>query len=165
MGPTPWVDQNQTYTSHPSHQVFLREYEMVAGRPVSTGRMIDGGGPGVKNIGNWGEVKAQARALLGIQLVDSDVFSVPLLATDPYGRFVRSAAGFPIMMLRNGTTQTGTPANPITTAGPDGIAGNGDDAVSTGHGFLDDIAHHAVPAPGLRPDDDGNVGSLTAPQP
>ena len=24
---TPFVDQNQTYTSHPSHQVFLREYE------------------------------------------------------------------------------------------------------------------------------------------
>ena len=23
---TPFVDQNQTYTSHPSHQVFLREY-------------------------------------------------------------------------------------------------------------------------------------------
>ena len=25
---TPFVDQNQTYTSHPSHQVFLREYMM-----------------------------------------------------------------------------------------------------------------------------------------
>ena len=24
---TPFVDQNQTYTSHPSHQVFLREYD------------------------------------------------------------------------------------------------------------------------------------------
>ena len=23
---SPWVDQSQTYTSHPSHQVFLREY-------------------------------------------------------------------------------------------------------------------------------------------
>ena len=23
---TPFVDQNQTYTSHASHQVFLREY-------------------------------------------------------------------------------------------------------------------------------------------
>ena len=30
---TPFVDQNQTYTSHPSHQVFLREYELdVTGR-------------------------------------------------------------------------------------------------------------------------------------
>jgi hypothetical protein len=26
---TPWVDQNQTYTSHSSHQLFLREYVLV----------------------------------------------------------------------------------------------------------------------------------------
>jgi hypothetical protein len=86
---TPFVDQNQTYTSHPSHQVFLREYVMegVPAQPVSTGRMIDGGGSiggvPVKNIGNWGEVKAQARNMLGIELADIDVFNIPLLATDP----------------------------------------------------------------------------------
>ncbi len=49
--------------------------------------MIDGGGAmsgvPVKNIGNWGEVKAQAAALLGIRLVDSDVFNVPLIADRP----------------------------------------------------------------------------------
>ena len=28
---TPWVDQNQTYTSNASHQVFLREYNMTEG--------------------------------------------------------------------------------------------------------------------------------------
>src|SRR4029077_6861827 len=27
---TPFVDQNQTYTSHPSHQVFLRAYTLNA---------------------------------------------------------------------------------------------------------------------------------------
>ena len=27
---TPFVDQNQTYTSHASHQVFLREYVLNA---------------------------------------------------------------------------------------------------------------------------------------
>ena len=33
---TAWVDQNQTYTSHPSHQVFLREYtDNSDGRPVA----------------------------------------------------------------------------------------------------------------------------------
>src|SRR5262245_53764425 len=38
---SPFVDQNQTYTSHPSHQVFLRAYEFDAsGRPVSTGKLI-----------------------------------------------------------------------------------------------------------------------------
>ena len=25
---SPWADQSQTYTSHPSHQVFLREYAL-----------------------------------------------------------------------------------------------------------------------------------------
>ena len=40
---TPFVDQNQTYTSHPSHQVFLREYELnAARRPVATGKLLDG---------------------------------------------------------------------------------------------------------------------------
>ena len=39
---TPFVDQNQTYTSHPSHQVFLREYVLDgAGKPVATGRLIE----------------------------------------------------------------------------------------------------------------------------
>ena len=43
---TPFVDQNQTYTSHPSHQVFLREYALVDGRPgapdlpVATGQLL-----------------------------------------------------------------------------------------------------------------------------
>ena len=32
---TSFVDQNQTYTSHPSHQVFLREYTTVDGKTVA----------------------------------------------------------------------------------------------------------------------------------
>ena len=39
---TPFVDQNQTYTSHPSHQVFLREYAFDANgmpqRPAACSR-------------------------------------------------------------------------------------------------------------------------------
>ena len=38
---SPWVDQSQTYTSHPSQQVFLREYAMnTLNRPVATGKML-----------------------------------------------------------------------------------------------------------------------------
>jgi hypothetical protein len=58
---TPWIDQNQTYTSHPSHQVFLRAYAVEAGRLGSTGYLLDGALAG--SIANWGEVKAQARTL------------------------------------------------------------------------------------------------------
>ena len=40
---SPWVDQSQTYTSHPSHQVFLREYALdAAGDPQATGSLITG---------------------------------------------------------------------------------------------------------------------------
>src|SRR5262245_54387515 len=81
---SPFVDQNQTYTSHPSHQVFLREYVLAGGRPVSNGKMIDGVGG---HIGNWGEIKQQAAQMLGIALSDLDVFNVPLLETDLYGYF------------------------------------------------------------------------------
>src|SRR6478672_2425782 len=81
---TPWVDQNQTYTSHPSHQVFLRQYTLDAqGRTIPDGKVLDGdhcaprgtGFPGddICNIGNWGQVKAQAASLLGIRLVDTDI--------------------------------------------------------------------------------------------
>ena len=78
---TPFVDQNQTYTSHPSHQVFLREYVLDgAGKPVATGRLIenrDAGDDGVYFTGDdvetgglatWAVVKAQAAMLLGIEL-------------------------------------------------------------------------------------------------
>src|SRR5262249_20947536 len=157
---TPFVDQNQTYTSHPSHQVFLREYVLNAqGRPVSTGRMIDGGGTingvPVRNIGNWGEVKAQAAALLGIALGDADVFNVPLLATDPYGRFLRGPNGFPLLIMASGPPREGSRDAPIATAG----------SRKTGHAFLDDIAHNAVPRPGLAPDDDSGISRAGDPEP
>ncbi|MDQ4007033.1 MAG: fibronectin type III domain-containing protein [Actinomycetota bacterium] len=135
---SPFVDQNQTYTSHPSHQVFLRDYAMNAdGDPVSTGRLINGPGGG---MGTWASVKQQARNLLGLRLRDTDALNVPLLATDPYGRFIRGANGFPQVMLSNGDLLEGDPA------------ANGGQGVTlplsarrTGHAFLDDIAHHAVP--------------------
>jgi Animal haem peroxidase len=141
---TPFIDQNQTYTSHASHQVFLREYHLGPdGRPASTGHLLDGANGG---IANWGEVKAQALNMLGIQLGDFDIGNVPLLRTDPYGRFIPDpTTGFAQVIVGVGAdgiantaddiVVTGTPTNPVTTAG----------ALRTGHAFLDDIAHHAAP--------------------
>ena len=87
---TPYIDQNQTYTSHPSHQVFLREYSLVGGNVVSTGKLLSHtvAGVGTTGEGTWADVKAQAASLLGIQLTDQDIFNVPLLATDRYGEFI-----------------------------------------------------------------------------
>jgi Ca2+-binding RTX toxin-like protein len=171
---SPFVDQNQTYSSHPSHQVFLRAYAFDAdGEPQATGKLIvdrDLGPDGVYGssddavkggMATWAVVKAQARDMLGIDLTDADVFNVPLLATDAYGQFIRGPNGFPQVVMK----------------GPDGLAGTADDflvegnpaapislanAVRTGHAFLDDIAHTAAPNPGLIPDADTVAGGPVA---
>jgi Ca2+-binding RTX toxin-like protein len=154
---TSFVDQNQTYTSHPSHQVFLREYVFnAAGDPVATGKLIEGPNGG---MANWGQVKALAAALLGIQLTDFDVGGVPLLRTDAYGNFIPGANGLPQL---------------ITGLGADGIPNTDDDvvvegniaapvdptavsAIRTSHAFLADIAHEAVPV-GKVADGDITIG-------
>ncbi|MGH2820414.1 MAG: peroxidase family protein, partial [Actinomycetota bacterium] len=149
---TPFVDQNQTYTSHPSHQVFLREYELnAAGKPVSNGKLLDGAGG---NIGNWAQVKAQAANLLGIDLADTDMLNVPLLKTDPYGRFERGPNGYPQIMRPGGGLLEGDPA----ANGGKGVSVPAN-ALRTGHAFLDDIAHHAVPIGDL----DHNPGTPPTP--
>ena len=132
---TPFVDQNQTYTSHPSHQVFLREYQMIDGKPLSTGRLLNG----EHGAGNWTEVKAQAAQMLGIQLTDTDIFNVPLLATDRYGEFLRGANGFVQIVTAHGLVE----GNPSANGGL-GVA-LPSDVLRTGHEFLADIAHTATP--------------------
>ncbi len=148
---TSWVDQNQTYTSHASHQVFLREYAFSVDTDanlindafaVSTGKLIDGANGG---IGNWAEVKAQALTMLGIKLTDYDVVNVPLLLTDQFGKFIPGANGYAQIII---TDPDGDPFSGDettvegTAAGIDLVAVG---ALRTGHAFLNDIAHAASP--------------------
>src|SRR5215831_9992749 len=175
---TPFVDQNQTYTSHPSHQAFLRAYAIGAdGQPHATGKLIENrdlGADGhfgtaddtpIGGMATWAVLKAQARDILGINLTDKDFDNVPLLATDAYGNFVKGPHGFPQIVMK----------------GADGLAGTADDflvegnpsapidltnAVRTGHQFLIDVAHNAVPvfdaAGNLVPDADHIAGNPVA---
>ncbi len=170
---TPFVDQNQTYTSHSSHQVFLREYVREDGQTLATGRLIDGtaaSGSFDGAIANWGEVKQQAIDMLGLKLNDFMVHNVPLLLTDQYGKFIPGANGYAqvfaqVQIINNATGQVvGIQGSPFLLSGIDG----GLDLVNlalptglpeppvgfsfktvpmgTGHAFLDDIAHHAAPS-------------------
>ncbi|AYC33300.1 heme peroxidase [Pseudomonas cavernae] len=146
---TPFVDQNQTYTSHPSHQVFLREYVLnAAGDPVATGKLITGANGG---MATWGDVKAQAANILGILLDDFDALNLPLLATDAYGNFIPGANGYPQLVI-NSTTLLEGGVPPVDAS----------QAMRTGHAFLDDIAHSANPrnsaGADLAPDADGVAG-------
>jgi hypothetical protein len=87
--------------------------------------------------------------MLGIQLSDFDVHDVPLLRTDLYGNFIPDpVTGFAqvitgagadgILNTSDDLVRVGSPINPvILTAAPP--------ALRTGHAFLNDIAHHAVP--------------------
>ncbi len=128
---TPWIDLNQVYTSNPSHQVFLREYVLVGGKPVATGQMLESatGGPPT-----WKDIKTQAELVLGIKLHDLNVHAVPAVLTDFYGEFVRGANGFPQLVTPNGAVE-GRISAPV----------NAMEAVSAGRAFLNDIAHDAVP--------------------
>ena len=142
---SPFVDQSQTYSSHASHQVFLRDYvDNTAGRPVPTGKLLstaDGGIP------PWSQVKSQAAGASGSALADRDVLDIPMVAADPYGNFIPGP-------------ERGLPQ--LVTVGPDGKALTADDVLVEGNrgagglpvpadvarigtAFLDDIAHTAVP--------------------
>ena len=152
-GTTSFIDQNQTYTSHASHQVFLRAYEKVdiAGDglgpvAVSTGKLLDGttaGGSVDGAMGNWAEVKAQAVEMLGIKMSDFDVHNVPLLVTDQYGKFLPGANGYAQLVM----APDGDAGNAIGVTGLALPAGHYHVAsIGTDHAFLNDIAHHAAPA-------------------
>ena len=143
---SPFVDQNQTYSSHPSHQVFLRAYELVNGKPKDTGELIENRSLGADGkygtaddtplggMATWAVVKAQARDILGINLNDADVNGGPLIATDEYGNFLPGANGLPQVVNGNVLVE-GVIGAPVSTL----------NATKGGYTFLDDIAHNAAP--------------------
>ena len=154
---SPFVNQNQTYSSHPSHQVFLRAYELNgAGAPVATGKLIvnrDLGADGIYGttddvliggMATWKVVKAQARDILGINLTDADVNNLPLLATDAYGNYLPGPGGRVQVVMVGSDGLPGTPDDVLVEGNPDAPIDLAN-AVRTGHAFLDDIAHTAAP--------------------
>ena len=187
---TPFVDQSQTYGSHPSHQVFLREYMVGSdGHLHSTGKLLShitagsdgvlGTSDDVRGLATWADLKANALKL-GILLTDADVNSVPLLATDAYGNAIFGPHGFVQVVVRTGN-------------GADGIAGTNDDTtvlvegnaagldlhdtaalggtvVRIGAGFIDDKNHNADPFDAqtgalLTADADTDIGSTAVGSP
>ncbi|MEP6665342.1 MAG: hypothetical protein ABJA81_02740, partial [Nocardioidaceae bacterium] len=138
---SPWVDQSQTYTSHASHQAFLREYvNNSAGVPVSTGKLLGGQLPAPAGVdtgmATWTTTKEQAATLLGLKLVDSDVLNVPMLAVDAYGKFIPGPdRGLPQYVTTTGLVE-GNTASPVPVP------------ANVRHfdtPFLTDIAHNADP--------------------
>ncbi len=156
---TPFVDQNQTYSSHPSHQVFLREYILGAdGLLHTTGNLLQHaeGKDGLlgtlddnSGMATWGDLKANALKL-GIVLTDYNVGNVPLLLTDAYGNFIRG----PLF----GGAQVVTDSGPVEM-NPNAPALLPATAHFTDHAFINDMAHFASPfsSTGILPQD-GDAG-------
>ena len=151
---SPFVDQSQTYTSHSSHQVFVREYELVTGRPITTGKFLSA--PDGDGMANWAQIKEQASTKLGLQLLDTDVNDIPLIVADPYGNFIPGPLrGMPMVMIGGNAVE----GDPAANAGQ-GISLVGADRIGTA--FLNDIAHAAGPgstASPKTPDADTTAGN------
>src|SRR5215510_11257537 len=184
---TPFVDQNQTYTSHPSHQVFLREYTggvvdgVNTGPVASTGELLNHlDANGNHTLPTWADVKANALKL-GIKLDDHDVGNVPLLATDAFGNLILGPHGLAQIIVditqvdAGGITHhtqhlvEGTAAGISLTAPPlpgdIDLALGGVTAEATlriGHAFINDMAATAAPFDDfgnpLLPDSDAGLG-------
>jgi len=170
---TPWIDQSQTYGSHASQNFFLRKYSTaVSGSNItirSTGSLLDNAAGGLPT---WADIKAQALQL-GIKLTDYDAKSVPVIATDQYGKFIPGSHGYPIMLFSNGTSYRWVEGIAAGLPTEGGAAPSGYKAVGSGHAFINDTTASAVPfqssycptpiAGGkLTPDPDHIINSATA---
>jgi hypothetical protein len=142
---TPWIDQSQTYGSHASQNFFLREYKITkTGSNIlatANGRMLENVAGGLPT---WADIKSQALDL-GIKLSDYDAKSVPVVATDQYGKFIPGTHGYPIILFTNGTSYQWVEgfAAGLTTEGSGAPAGY--KAVGSGHAFINDTTASAVP--------------------
>ncbi|WP_223257141.1 peroxidase family protein [Arthrobacter globiformis] len=144
---SPWVDQSQTYTSHASHQVFVREYvENAEGKPVSTGKLLGGPtGPTAGGMATWATTKEQAATKLGLRLEDKDVLNVPMIAADPYGKFIPGPNGLPQYVTATGLVE-GHLDDPLTTTVDETVPVPAN-VKYFDTPFLTDIAHNADPSP------------------
>lgn len=138
---SPFIDLSQSYGSAPSHTVFLREYTIDAnGQIVTTGRLVSGGADN-NGMASWADIKANA-AKLGIILHDYNVTDIPLVRLNANGTaFINPQTGKAELVALNQTT-----GEIVNVQDTDKVAlqANNLVLVTTGHAFLDDIAHGAM---------------------
>ncbi len=119
---SPFIDQNQTYGSHPGMTVFLREYDNAG---HATGRLVSGADGG---MATWADVKANALKM-GITLTDQDVLNLPEVQLNADGTYAGSPGNASLTGNRIGhaflddIAHGATPASGLTPD-PDNVAGN-----------------------------------------
>lgn len=135
---SPFIDLSQSYGSISSHTVFVREYDAngdVTGRLLSgSSRIVDGQNDG---MATWADVKANA-ARIGLTLHDYNVQDIPLVRMNADGSTWLDANGNARFVALNITTGAFTyvqDTNRTTLAASNLVL------ATTGHAFLDDMAH------------------------
>ena len=182
---TPHVDQNQNYSSHPSAQVLIRDYEFqtcpAEGAPVNapaegclrpSGHMLSShGNDGVLDTADdaglptWNTARESARKKLGIDLDDLDGANQPMILANQYGAFIPGPErGLPQLVI--GYDENGIPE---LLEGDLEAPVDASLAVRINHSIFLDIAHTAnpgkfVPAgvdPSKLPDADAEINQRT----
>ena len=170
---TPHVDQQQTYASHASAQILLRHYEVnaVSGMLENSGHLMNGFGlDGILDttddggMATWDAAQLQAEQKFGIILDDQDGNNIPMILSDPYGKFIRGPV--------SGLPQLVTAIDAITGI-PTLVEGNlaapvdATQALRVNHSFFLDVAHSSNPGGahcddgGLCPDTDNAINART----
>ena len=110
---SPWVDQSQTYTSHASHQVFLREYVNNAGGTAGRDRAPAGWPARQPAPPAWPpgrRSRSRPRRCSGCSS-PTRTSHIPMLAADPYGNFIPGPArGLPQYVTATGLVEGDTAA-------------------------------------------------------
>ena len=79
------IDQSQTYGSHPTTNVLVRQYDANG---IVTGKLITGaedGNGSDRDLATFADMKVNA-ARLGIELIDMDVLNAPMIKADAVGK-------------------------------------------------------------------------------
>ncbi len=115
----------------------------ACGKPSAFACYNDGPA-GADSLATWASVRQQAHDLLGLRLEDRDVNNIPMLATDPYGKYIPGPHGLPQYVTTTGLVEgrlddPSTPDVDETTPVPA-------NAVRLGIPFIADKAENSDPA-------------------
>jgi len=134
---SPFIDLSQSYGSAPSHTVFLREYDDTG---AVTGRLVSGNADGngtADSMATWADIKANALKI-GITLHDYNVTDIPLVRLNADGTTYFDANGDAWLVALN---KTSGEIVYVQNTGKLALDTANLTLMTTGHAFLDDMAH------------------------